>query len=260
MITFRIMKNALILIALLIVNLSFSQSSDDVDCYKISHLDFFGLENLETEIRWPESEIKGIRELSLKKQKEDASSTLNFIVPAIVYQLQEMHPNCVEKVDTEYLERLIDLYFVLRGLDQTPLKKRSISEQIDTIRDDFYELLKDDLNLIKMSFTLDDGPFYGIDTEEKGTLDESLETNFGSLDISSIDGQPVLTAMNKNGEQIWSKIITGLQGRSLGEIDHSEFLLTETSLATTIHLYAEGEALTLYVKNDGRFMYYFHSW
>lgn len=254
------MKNALILISLLIVNLGFSQSSDDVDCYKISHLDFFGLEDLETEIRWPESETEGLKKLVRKEQARDSTVRTNFVVPMIMYQLQKLHPNCVDRVDTNYIDRLVELYLVVRQLDQELMTIQTISEQIDFVRDDFYELLKDDLNLIKMSFTFDDGPFYGIDTDEKGTLVESLATNFGSLDISSIDGQSVLSAMTKNGEQIWSKIITGLQGRSLGEIDHSEFWLTETSLATTIHLYAEGEALTVYVKNDGRFMYYFHSW
>lgn len=254
------MKISISLIVLCFVNLSFCQSSDDAKCYEINHLDFFGLTNLEQAIHWSESETDGLKKLVLKKQEEDPSNTLNFTIPAIVYQLQEMHPNCVEDVDTDYLNRLIDLYFFTRNLDESTIKNYSISEQIDVIRDDFYALLKDDLNLIKMSFILDDGPFYGIDTDEKGTLVESLPTNFGSLDISNIDGKSVLTATNKTGEPIWSKILTGLSEQTFGEIDHSEDWINETSLATRIYLYAAGEALTLYVKNDGRFMYYFHSW
>jgi hypothetical protein len=111
-----------------------------------------------------------------------------------------------------------------------------------------------------MSFVLDDGPFQGVDVEGRGTSQKSIEASFGELIISEVEQEGILTALDENGEVIWRKEITGLDERSLGEITTAIHPVRETSLATIFNLYASGERLTVYVKNDGRFMYYYHSW
>jgi hypothetical protein len=252
------MKNLITILALILVKIAFGQQSKE-PCYEVSHLDFFGLEGIEL-TKWPESETDGLKELTRKEQMKDSSMNVNFIVPMIVYQLQEFHPNCVQPIDSNYLYKIIDVYCTIRQFDQDTFTQKPLITQIDLVRNDFLKLIKEDQNLIKMNFTIDDGPFYGIDTENEGAIVKTVETSFGKLLISSYEGKSVLTTKDKNGGVIWRKIMTGLMDITFDEINISDNYLNETSLATMVYLFAAGEQLTLYIKNDGRFMYYYHSW
>ena len=85
-------------------------------------------------------------------------------------------------------------------------------------------------------------------------------TNFGTLFITKYSSKVFVTVINKNGKHLWTRIMTGNSNRQLTEIDLSKENIRATSLGYTIRMFSEGEALTLYLKSNGDFRYYFHSW
>lgn len=254
------MRNRILTILFLAINLTlFGQ--DSVDCYEIKYLDFFGLEQME-KIKWPESELDGLLKMDFAKDRGQSEIKTNFIIPMIVYQLKEYHPNCNKNLDTNYFNKISKIYLKVREIDSTEFVKKSIEEQIDFLRDDFYSQVENVDYLPKMTATFDDGPFYGVDYQEKLELKpiKTQETLFGSLQVSKVDEKTILTSKNKNGTVIWQKSITGLSDRNLSELHFIENPMEYNSVATIANMYSEGERFTLYLKNDGSFMYYFHSW
>jgi hypothetical protein len=256
----RKMKIRILTTLLLTVGLSlFGQ--DSVDCYEIEYLDFFGLEQTEI-VKWEESQLKELLEIDFAKDRGQSEIKTNFIIPLIVYQLKEYHPNCTDEIDVEYFDKISAVYLKIREIDSTELLNKPIAEKIDYLRSDFYSQVKDVNYLPKMTATFDDGPFYGIDYDEKLDLEplESQATEFGILAISKTDDKTILTCKDKNGNTIWQKLITGLSDRNLTELHFRENSIEYTSVATVAHMYSEGERFTLYLKKDGNFMYYYHSW
>ena len=254
------MRNRILTILFLAINLTlFGQESKD--CYEIKYLDFFGLDKMEI-IKWPESELDGLLKMSFAKDRGQSEIKTNFIIPMIVYQLKQYHPNCNKDIDTNYFNKISEVYLKVREIDSTEFVKKSIDEKIDFLRDDFYSQVENLDYLPKMTATFDDGPFYGVDYQEKLELKpiKTHETEFGTLEVSKVDKKTILTSKNKNGTVIWQKSITGLSDRNLTELHFTENPMEYNSVATIAHMYSEGERFTLYLKSDGSFMYYFHSW
>lgn len=240
---------------------SCGQNPKSKECYEIKYLDFFGLDKMEI-VKWPESELDELLKMDSNEKKENAEIKTSFIVPMIVYQLKEYHPNCTTKIDTVYFNKIFEIYLKIRAIDSNKLLKKSIEEKIDFVRDDFYYQVENVNYLPKMTTTFDDGPFYGEDFHDKSELKpiQIQETKFGTLAVSKVDDKTILTSKNKNGEVIWQKSITGLSNRNLTELNFNENPMEYNSVATVVHMYSEGERFTLYLKNNGSFMYYFHSW
>lgn len=239
----------------------FGQIAYSKDCYEIKYLDFFELENVEV-VKWPESELSGLLEMDFTKDRVDTAIKTNFIIPTIIYQLKEYHPNCNTKIDSSYFNNISKIYFKIRDIDLIELTDKSIAEKIDFMRKDFYSQIENLEFLPKMIMTFDDGPFYGIEFEQKSELKpiETQETNFGLLSVSKVNDKTILTSKNKKGDIIWQKSITGLSDRNLTELYFTENPMEYNSVATVAYMYSEGERFTLYLKKDGSFMFYFHSW
>ncbi len=256
------MKIRILIILFLAINLTLlGQESDSKDCYEIKYLDFFGLDQMEI-IKWPQSELDGLLKMDFEKDRNGSPIKTNFIIPSIVYQLKEYHPNCKTEIDTIYFNQISELYLKIREIDSTKLLNKSITEKIDFIRTDFYSQVENVEYLPEMTMTFDDGPFYGVEFEQESELKpiKTQETDFGILSVSKIDNKTILTSKNKSGELIWQKSITGLSDRNLTELHFTENPIEYNSVATVAHMYSEGERFTLYLKSDGSFMYYFHSW
>lgn len=254
------MRNRILTILFLTINLTlFGQDSND--CYEIKYLDFFGLDQVET-VKWSESELEKLLKIDFTKDRGKPEIKTNFIIPMIACQLKEYHPNCKEVVDTKYFNKIAELYLKIRKIDSTEFIKKSIIEKIDFLRTDFYFQVQNVEYLPKMTTTFDDGPFYGVNYKKKSELKliASKETEFGTLVISTANNEVILTSKAKNGNIIWRKSITGLFSRKLTELHFTDKPIEYNSVATVAHMYSEGERLTLYLKNDGSFMYYYHSW
>ena len=233
---------------------------DTIDnCYEIRYLDFFGLDQIKVE-KWSYEDREDLIELSLSVFENDSSIQNNFISPLLIWQMKGMHPSCNNEIDTVYLNWLISAYCQIRRINTSELKRKSISGQIDVLRDDFYRQVNNEEVLPKLLFTFDDGPFYGNDIVHVGELIERVDTPFGMIQLSKYQEMFIVSGIDREGRVIWRKSITGLQNRYLKEVFFTDFPISKNSLTYNIKFGAEGEALTLYLKHSGDFLFYFHSW
>lgn len=232
-----------------------SENKSSEDCYEIKYLDFFGLDNQEV-VKWPDSEINGLMAMDMQSELKT-----NFLIPAIIYQLKKYHPNCNSTIDTVYFEKIWKLYSKIREIDISKLKNKSLSEKIDFMRDDFYTQVEDEKYLSKLIYTYDDGPFYGEDVDNEIDLipEFAQETKFGTIHIYDA-GEIVISVVNQSETILWKKRLTGLSDRYLTNLRFMDNPIEYTSVATIVNMYSEGERLTLYLKNNGEFLFYFHSW
>ena len=218
------MNIRILTILFLTLNLNlFGQQSESKECYEIKYLDFFGLDQMEI-IKWPKSELDALMKMDFAKDRGQSEIKTSFIIPMIVYQLKEYHPNCNAEVDTVYFNKISKIYLKIREIDSTKLLNKSIEQKIDFIRADFYLQVEKVDYLPKMTMTFDDGPFYGVEFEQKSELKpiKTQETDFGTLSVSKIEDKTILTSKNKNGELIWQKSITGLSDRNLTELNFAD--------------------------------------
>src|SRR5690606_5245037 len=145
------MRNRILTILFLAINLTiFGQESKD--CYEIKYLDFFGLDKMEI-IKWPESELDVLSKMDFAKDKGKSEIKTNFIIPMIVYQLAEYHPNCKQNIDTNYFNKSSEIYLKIREIDSTDLLQKSIADKIDFVQSDFYSQVENVEYLPKMTAT-----------------------------------------------------------------------------------------------------------
>lgn len=254
------MRNRILIIIFTFVLTSSAFSQTLTNCFDIKYLDFFGLER--DTLKWPTSQLDGLILIDFTKDTNGKSTKTNFLIPFIVLQLKDYFPTCPQQSDTATYRKLTQLYSKIRQQNFSKLKVQPISEQLKFIRQDFYEQVLNDSLLPYMSYTLDDGPFYGqlsknIPNNEKG---KSYKTDFGTLIITKSSSKVFVTVLNKQGKHLWTRIMTGNSDRPLTEINFSEKNVSKTSLGYKIRMFSEGEALNLFLKSSGEFRYYFHSW
>jgi hypothetical protein len=242
---------SLLLIIFISANVYFAQKSD---CFEIKHLDFFGL-NQDSKINWSDQELD-----ELNRIKNEGNSY--WLIPPLVFQLRDFHPNCKNEFNQNRYEKLIKLYFKVRKNKAIDWDNKPIENQLKFIREDFYQQLYDEKIFPFMSFTMDDGPLYGkipktIPNIKQG---KSIKTSFGKITIVETKSKVYLIATNENNKVIWSRIMTGVvPKRYLQNLNFHKNPLEEMPFATIVHLHTS-ERLTLYLKPDGKFICYFHSW
>lgn len=231
------------------------------DCFEIKYLDFFGIDNLDT-IKWPATELDQLLKTDFAKDEKENNRKTNFLIPFIILQLKDYYPSCSKSIDTSTFRKLTELYSKIRQQDFSIHNSKAISTQLEIIRKDFYSQVENDTLLPFMGYTLDDGPFYGqlpkyIPDYKKG---QAYKTEFGTLYITKHSGKVFLTVLNNQGGHQWTRLITGNDNQLLTEISFSEKDVLKTSLGYQLRMFSEGEALKLYLKSNGDFRYYFHSW
>lgn len=255
------MKHITLIIFSILIWTTSSLGQTQKSCFEIKYLDFFGVENLDT-IKWPPSELDQLLYTDFAKDEKEKIRKTNFLIPFIVLQLKDYHPSCSNNLDTATFRKLKELYFKIRQQDISAINIKPISTQLEIIRQDFYSQVQNDSLLPFMGYTLDDGPFYGqlskyIPDYKKG---KSYKTDFGTLYITKHSEKIFLTVVNNEGKHLWTRVTTGNADRYLNEISFSERDILKTSLGYQLRMFSEGEALNLYLKSNGDFRYYFHSW
>lgn len=249
-----------LLFSLLFLTLtSFAQTK--TNCFEIKHLDFFGLESMDT-LKFPTSQLDQLLTTDLTKDKKGQIRKTSFLIPLIVLQLKGYYPTCSTKTDTSTFRKLKQLYCKIRQSDISLINNKPIAAQLEYIRQDFYHQVQNDSLLPFMIYTFDDGPFYGqlattIPNYKEGTAHAA---GFGTLFITKYPNKVFITVLNKQGKHLWTRMMTGNTNRELTEINLSKENIKKTSLGYTIRMFSEGELLTLYLTHDGDFRYYFHSW
>ena len=231
------------------------------NCFEIQYLDYFEIENLDS-LQWPEVELDQLLKMDFAKEKKDVIRKTNFLIPFIVLQMKNHHPSCSAHSDTTVFRKLKELYFKIRQIDATSINLEPISTQIEMIRQDFYTQVQNDSLLPYMRYTLDDGPFYGKLSQKipDYKLSKAYHTEFGKLYITKESEKIFLTVVNPQNKHVWTRIMTKNKDQYIGEIQFSEKDILKTSLGYQLRMHSDGEALNLYLKNNGDFGYYFLSW
>ncbi|MCO6511810.1 MAG: hypothetical protein J5I65_13550 [Aridibacter famidurans] len=228
------------------------------DCFEVKHLDFFGIDE-STRVSWSDSEWEAL----LNRPESESGNDTGFLIPLLVVQLKDFYPACNKEIDQKRYANLKRLYFKIRKQEIPRFDRDEAAKVIEFIRDDFYTQLQDDRSLASMIFTFDDGPFYGAAIESGLTSSpyERVKTDFGELTLSRMDGGIALAARDKEGKVMWAKLMEGVvPERKLRNMTFVPEPIQKTSLATIAHFFAEGERLRVYMRPDGRFMFYYDSW
>ncbi len=236
--------------------ISFCQNTAS-DCFEIKYLDFFGLDKIERH-EWTEDELDEL----IASDNTESQNRTNFLIPFIVWQLKEFHPNCNKSPNRTKFDKFVKLYFKIRMQNNSNVRDQNIEEQLALIRDDFYTQLNDDKLLPYMRYTMDDGPLYGEIPKviPKSKSPQSVETNFGKIILIKTSNRVFLLAKDTQNKIIWSRIMTGANPtRYLRNLNFVPNSVEVTSLSTIIHLQTS-ERLKLYLRPDGKFIYYAHSW
>ena len=254
------MKQTTLFILTLFI-LTFDCKAHNNDCIEVKYLDFFGIADFDT-IKWPDNELNQLLKRDFTKNEKDKELKTNFLIPMIVLQLKGFHPTCEKLSDTTQYSKLIQLYFNIRQKDKSVINGKTLPQQLEFIRQDYYDQVLNDTLLPFMNYTLDDGPLFGQLSKYIPKLDNGkyIETDFGKLTIVKSNEKIHLIATDNKQRVMWTRVMTGTSERVLTDLHFGENPVFKTSRAYIIAMSSEGERLTLYLKLDGNFMYYYHSW
>ncbi len=247
---------------LLCINSLFALSQSNNNCFEIKHLDFFGIESLDS-IAWNNQMLNQMLAYDFGKDNKDATLRTSFLIPFAIMQLRKYHPNCRTQMDTSVYNKLVALYFKLRQADSKQLNFLPLHKQLEYIRDDFYTQVYNDSLLPYMNYTLDDGPFYGeslahnsIDTADT----KQFLLDFGVLCITNKNDKSYITVLDRLQKPIFTKAVTVRNKQYLKNISFNAKAIKNHSLGYTIIMYAYGKRLTLEFKKNGMLRYYYYTW
>ena len=232
-----------------------AQNNDTVDCYPIKFLDFYGVSDSTNVAIWSNNQI-----LQLIQEPTPPP----FFIPVVVSQLPNYYSNCNSKVDTIALDNLTHLYALISKTELDSLLKPNKGFQIDLMRNIFYDRIDNDSLVAEMMFTTDDGPFFGDDIPYSEILvdpDYTLHLAIGILAVHKQPNRVIVEFRGKDDEISWRKELTlfGVE-EDFSELHIPEDVYQTTSFSTKISLYLDEEELSLYLRNNGEFMFYFYSW
>jgi len=139
--------------------------------------------------------------------------------------------------------------------------KVEVCKKINLIIDKYHQLSEDDSEFYKMIYTLDDGPFFGIDTESE--LDKIKEISIGEnrLILRGNGAENTLEILNKSSELLWRKIIAQSESYKIERLDFAGHpVRVDNELGYKVALIGNGELIHLYLRKNGSFRLFFHSW
>lgn len=252
-------RYTLLFLGLMMLCVTSAFSSVQVErCFEIKHLEFFGIDD-NTRVSWSDSELNALVDMP-ETQSRDGSG---FLIPLLIYQLKDFYPACNKEINQKRYANLKKLYLKIRQKEIPQFDSDRVAKEIEFLRDDFFGQLENDQALASMVRTFDDGPLYGIPIEGEINSEsyERVATDFGELTLSKMGRGLVLAAKDNEGKIMWARIVVGaVPERKLANMILAPDPIRETSLATIVHFFAEGERLRVYLRPDGRFMFYYHSW
>jgi len=112
-----------------------------------------------------------------------------------------------------------------------------------------------------MIFTMDDGPFEGINTEYELPKYDEILIDENKLILRGDENENTLEVTTKTGELLWRKIIARSEDYKIQSLNFTDNpIRVDNELGYKIALYGDGELIQLYLKKNGEFRLFFHSW
>ena len=228
------------------------------NCFEAKYLDLFGLAS--KDVHWSDSDING-----LLTQVRNEPSNHKFLIPAIVKQLADYHP-CRKKLEYNQ-ERFLNLVGLYVGIRGEPIKfvweYSFIDNHIEAIRKDFYDQVLNDKMLPSLIYTMDDGPLQGEIVSKFPTSKpiSSAATPFGEIQFIAQASRLYAVAVNKSGKTLWARILKGTNpNRYLTRISPGPIAVDKYEAVVVVSPFVDGERLSMYVRPNGSFVFYTHSW
>ena len=224
-------------------------------CVELKHFEFF---IRDTKERWSESALE-----TLIKATPNPDSG-GWVVPVIVEQLSKYEPACGDTQVDRKFELLLRLYAIVQNLPRLDDVTLSSYDKLTLIRQDFQTQLNNDRGFERLVYTTDDGPLAGKPTpapRTKPIASRDHDVSFGKLRFSNMRTGVVVTALGRRGKVLWSRSLQGGNPkRALKQAQLETLSVEQTDFVVVARIIVDGERLTLYVRPNGRFMYYYHSW
>lgn len=251
----KVPKLLVLLVFALVAHTVFAGQSSN-DCIEIKHLDIFGLAG--QQVTWADSELRGLQSLDNLRTPENTS----FLIPILVLQIADFHPACGKSNDLDRLRKLISIYLTIRNYPADKLDALSIEDIVDFVRRDFYRQIEDDSMLPYMSWTMDDGPLYGVSVKKLplATKIEEGVTTFGKVKFIQAASKVYAAAFDLKGKLLWVRILTGVNPSRYLKRINGPIEVKKFEAATIVSAFVDGERLTLFTRPNGKFIFYNHSW
>lgn len=190
-----------------------------------------------------------------------------FFIPVMLHQIK----NYYERDEWTKAEKEFGIEvsnFFATTLDNEDLKisngdNKTFCQGLDKLKQAFYALCEDDNVFYKMIYTMDDGPFFGIDTDLNLPVKDSLKLeDIGAKMYIRQQGKTcTLELVDSYGQTKWKKIIARSADNYIKDIVFTmESILDKNELGYKIGLIGSGEFIHLYLRTDGAFRLYYHSW
>lgn len=209
-------------------------------------------------------DLNAAKELANMKAQE--LKTANFFAPMIIKEIRDFHQD--SEISAKEKSILIELSKALgkiwndETLEITENKsKNEICIITNSIINKYHKLSEDDSQFYKMIFTMDDGPFYGIDTNEEFKKINEITFDQFKLIQRGNESENTLEIIDENGNLKWRKIIARSDDYKIQSLSFpKEAVKVKNELGYKLALLGDGELIQLYLKKNGDFRLFFHSW
>lgn len=209
---------------------------------------------------------------NLKTAKEMASMNATelksayFFIPIIINDISKFYSNSTlseneKKILIEYGKIFKTIFNDSKFEITKNNSKKQICDKINAMIKKYHTLCEDDNQFYKMIYTLDDGPFYGFNYDNKLQLKNEISFDKFKLIIRGDEAENTLELIDKNNKLKWRKLIAR---DSIYKIKTLSFIFkpvqVSNDLGYEILLNGDGEIIHLYLKKNGDFKLFFHSW
>lgn len=209
-------------------------------------------------------DIESAREMS--KIGDDNLENAHFFIPMLLKEIGGIYSD--ELLETEERELIIEFSKVIGRIwkDETIIIQEGETEtqvcaKVSATIDKYHQLSMDDKGFYRMIFTMDDGPFFGIDTEVE--LERIKEVSFDDkkLILRGREDENTLEVITKSGTLIWRKFMARSKEYKFRRLDFADDpIRVKNEMGYKVALYGDGELIQLYLKRNGEFRLFFHSW
>jgi hypothetical protein len=158
--------------------------------------------------------------------------------------------------------------FFAATLDNDDLKiserdNNTFCQGLNKLKQAFYALCEDDNVFYQMIYTLDDGPFYGLNTDLTFPIKDSLKLDDidAKMYLREQGDTCTLELVDRNGQTKWKKIVARSDEYYIRDVGFAnEPVRDKNELGYKIGFFGSGEFIHLYLRTDGAFRLYYHSW
>lgn len=198
--------------------------------------------------------------------KNEKIKTANFFIPMIIKEIERYYSDGYLDANEKNIIREFTSITAKIWDDNTVRvnlggAEMEYCDKTNLIITEYHKRSQDDTEFYKMIYTLDDGPFDGIDTDIELEIREEIEIGKMKLILRGNESYNTFEVVDELGQLLWRKIISRPEDYVIKDVSFaSDPIRVENELGYKIALNGDGESLMLHLRKDGAFRLFFHSW